>query len=493
MPKTISFHNGTAWSRGHNIRDERYTSKQEHIDTSLTANNVTICDMPVRQAYEEIFGQAVQEYNNRQKRADRKIECYYDKIKHDKRKHPVYECIVQIGDKDDTGNSAELEKQALIRFAEEWSQRNPNLYLVGAYIHADEPNGTVHLHCDYIPVAECSKGMKIQNSYDKALQQQGFKSENIHQTAQIAWQEREREALTAICRDLNIDAQHSQGIGKGRKYLTPQEYRRAKSEQQAQIDEELQSLKEELDEYKQLKVSGKDFLVDEKKVLFSKDRVSVAKEDLEKLKEQAKAYRINQPKIISLKKQKETLDTKKQELDYREEVLRQGELDLAGKNAEWVEDFRQLCQDKDKHRKIYQLLEQAERKISILENENCSLKNNNSSLTAQIAEKEKNIKQLLEQAAEIQETLRGAYESLTSVTKAIGMLKYDKGKYKVAGLSEEQSKLIDAIANYGAYWAEQDGFSDFAKTMQEKIGISEGIQDFIDKLASKKSRGGMRL
>lgn len=36
MPKTISFHNGTAWSRGHNIRDERYTSKQEHIDKALT-------------------------------------------------------------------------------------------------------------------------------------------------------------------------------------------------------------------------------------------------------------------------------------------------------------------------------------------------------------------------------------------------------------------------------------------------------------------------
>ena len=59
MPKTISFHNGSEWSRGHNIRDERYTSKQEHINSSLSANNVTICDVPVRQAYDEIFGQAV--------------------------------------------------------------------------------------------------------------------------------------------------------------------------------------------------------------------------------------------------------------------------------------------------------------------------------------------------------------------------------------------------------------------------------------------------
>lgn len=241
-PKTISFHNGTSWSRGHNVRDERYTNKQEHIDKALSEQNVIIRDLPVRQAYAEIFGSAVEEYNSKQKRSDRRITNYYDKIKQDKRKHTVYECIVQIGDRSDTGNSAELEKQALHRFAEEWDKRNPNLSLIGAYIHCDEPDGTVHLHLDYIPVAECTRGMRLQNSLDRALQQQGFKSENIHQTAQIAWQDSEREALCSICRELNIDVQRNQGIGKGRNYLTPQEYRRAKEEQQEQIQEALQPL-----------------------------------------------------------------------------------------------------------------------------------------------------------------------------------------------------------------------------------------------------------
>lgn len=242
MPKTISFHNGIEYSRGHNIRDERYTAKQEHIDKSLKNQNVTLRDIPVRQAYDEIFGQAVKEYNSKQKRTDRKITNYYEKIKADKRKHPVYECIVQIGDRNDTGNSAELEKQALIKFVETWEQRNPNLHLIGAYIHADEPDGTVHLHLDYIPVAQCTRGMSIQNSLDRALQQQGFHSENIHKTAQIEWQDSEREALCVICRGLNIDVQRNQGIGKGRKSLTPQEYRRAKEEQQEQINQELQPL-----------------------------------------------------------------------------------------------------------------------------------------------------------------------------------------------------------------------------------------------------------
>lgn len=481
MPKTISFHNGTSWSRGHNIRDERYTSKQEHIDKSLSKQNVIIRDVPVRQAYEEIFGQAVQEYNSRQKRKDRKIDCYYDKIKHDKRKHPVYECIVQIGDKNDTGNSAELEKQALIRFAEEWEQRNPNLYLIGAYIHADEPNGTVHLHCDYIPVAECSKGMRIQNSYDRALKQQGFKTENIHQTAQIAWQEREREALTAICRDFFIDAQHSQGIGKGRKYLTPQEYRRAKDEQQEKIEEELQPLKDELSEYKQLEVSEKAFSLDEKKLTFNKTKVSVPIEDLEKLKKQAKAYRVNLPEMQTLRSRKEELDRKENELNERSRHLGVQEQQLEKDKSTLKYNYLTVKEMYNRQYNINKLLEQSESCVSTLTSENNSLNNT-------IENQNKTIHELQEQVLKIQTALRGAYENLTNVTKAIGMLKYSEHEYK-ANLTEQQKRLIDAISNYSERLANMEGYSDLAEDIRTHVSISGGIQDELKELMPKKSRG----
>ena len=229
MSKTISFHNGTQWSRGHNIRDKRYTSKQEHIDSSLTKNNVVLCDIPIRQAYSGIFDAALQEYNSKQKRKDRKIDDYYLKIKNDKRKHVAYECIVQIGDCHDTGNNAVVEKEALKRFVLSWEERNPNLKLIGAYIHCDEPEGTVHAHIDYIPVANCNRGMSLQNSFDRALQQQGFKSENIHKTAQVAWQNSEREVLLNICKELGIDAQLNQNITKGRSHLDTPEYKEVQS------------------------------------------------------------------------------------------------------------------------------------------------------------------------------------------------------------------------------------------------------------------------
>lgn len=245
MSKTISFHNGKVFSRGHNIRDDRFVYTQEHIDRTLSEKNVILYDVPLRQAYDEIFRESVEEYNSKQKMKSRRIDSYYDKIKSEKQKNVAYECIVQIGDKDDTGNTAQQEREALLKYAYTWNDRNPNLRLVGAYLHADEPNGTVHLHMDYIPVAQCTRGMKIQNSMNRALQQQGFTSTNIHKTALMAWQDSERKVLENICVEFDIDAKANQQVADGREYLSPKEYKRAKDKQAALIEDELQKMQEE--------------------------------------------------------------------------------------------------------------------------------------------------------------------------------------------------------------------------------------------------------
>ena len=93
------------------------------------------------------------------------------------------------------------------------------------------------------------------------------------------------------------------------------------------------------------------------------------------------------------------------------------------------------------------------------------------------------------------QTVRGAYESVTNIVKAVGMLKYDKEDGYGVNLTEKQGRLIDAIAKYGARWARTDGHPDLAKVMDEKIGISQGIQEDIQELIPKRSRGrgGMSL
>lgn len=477
MPKTISFHNGTSWSRGHNIRDTRYVAKQEHINPQLSENNVVLCDTPVRQAYKDIFGQAVEEYNAHQKRADRRIEDYYDKIKADKRKNPVYEVIVQIGDYKDTGNNAVLEKQALERFAREWNERNPNLRLIGAYIHADEPDGTVHAHLDYIPVAECSRGMKIQNSLDRALRQQGFKSENIHQTAQIEWQDREREALCVICRELNIDVQRSQGVGQGREYLTPQEYKREKRKQEEIIREELKPLQSELESYKSLQTNVNDFALEKKKIPFAK-RVSVSVSDLEQIEEQAKAYRANRDKIISLQSDQECLETKAEQLIKEQERLEKERAELSA-----LQEQTELAYQQQLH--LNRILEQTKDELSEEKENNSQMKEINSYLVSEVKEQREIIRELEKQLEMKQETVRGAYESLANVTKAVGMLKYDTHEYR-ASLTTAQYRLIDAIANYSAEWADRDGFHDIAQSIRQEVGISKGIKDEIEELTPKK-------
>ena len=92
---------------------------------------------------------------------------------------------------------------------------------------------------------------------------------------------------------------------------------------------------------------------------------------------------------------------------------------------------------------------------------------------------------------------RGAYESLTNVCKAVGLLKYDKdGKYK-ADLTPQQERLIDGVANYSAHWSKKDGHPDLAEKINKEVGISQGIQSEIEELIPKKNisrgHGGMSL
>ena len=240
MAKTISTHNGSVANREHNIRTEYVARKEPHIDLSLSKYNEIILDIKPQDAYENIFGSAVAEYNEKQKtkgHSERCIDNYYQKIKKDKKKHPVYEMIVQIGDRTDTGINAPAEKECIKEFIDDWKQRNPNLELIGAYIHADETQGTLHAHLDYIPVAyNCTRGLKTQNALVKALEQQGFVGSSTKATAQMAWQKRENASLEQICIAHGIEIKHP---NENKKHLPTEEYKLQQISNELKQKEEL--------------------------------------------------------------------------------------------------------------------------------------------------------------------------------------------------------------------------------------------------------------
>lgn len=469
MPKTISFHNGSNWSRGHNIRDERYTSKQEHINSSLSANNIIVCDVPVRQAYEEIFRQAVQEYNDRQTRKDRKIDCYYDKIKQDKRKHPVYECIVQIGDRNDTGNNAELEKQALIRYAQKWAERNPNLHLIGAYIHCDEPDGTVHLHCDYIPVAECSRGMRIQNSLDKALRQQGLQSVNINQTAQMAWQTQERNSLMSICQELNIDVQLNQERTKGRQHLSTAEYKAERNKLEQDIEQKLQPLRDELQEYTDIKRDFKTIAVQTTKIPIVK-KVLVSESELQEVENQAKSYR-------AIRRQLETLESREKTVSEKEKALQTKELELA--------EREKVCKEFER---VKQALEQAEKTIKdysvALSYKNAELRETATALKDMHEKRDT----LIKKYDLLMKNARNDCCLIRDFTVAMKMLLFAENSPYKANLTEEQANLIKSIINIAKELLKKRNMPQSANDIENKCEISSLILSEIKKLTQPKNQ-----
>lgn len=200
---TISTHNGSQAHRGHNVRDERAIKNQTHIDRE---KGIEIWkDEKPRDAYERLFGQAVKDYNEKQTRADRRIDDYYNKIHESKKQHPVYEMIVQVGSKDNPV-SADTCKEILREYYESWDARNPNLELIGAYLHPDE-RGSIHLHADYVPHADYEKGLAVRAGLNRAFEAQGFEKQG-KSTPQMQWERSENDYLERLCRDRGLEVEH---------------------------------------------------------------------------------------------------------------------------------------------------------------------------------------------------------------------------------------------------------------------------------------------
>lgn len=142
---------------------------------------------------------------------------------------------------------------------------------------------------------------------------------------------------------------------------------------------------------------------------------------------------------------------------------------------------------------LNELLSQAEeenkkkdKQIKELKNENCSLRSENFDLKRQISALKEQIKKI---KTEVHEKIKRAYQSLTSVVKAVRTLKYDKtGDYKIKELSQKQEYLIDGVADYSAKLAKEEDFPELAKDIENYYGIDKGIQNFVEPPAKKRSR-----
>ncbi len=205
MSVTIATHNGTRVSREHNVRNRNVTNKEKHIDPNGV--HEIWHDEKIRMAYQRLFGEAVEEYNAKQTREERKISNYYRTVCRDASKSPCYEILIGVYGAD---CSRETKREILKEFVSTWKDRNPNLELIGAYYHADEEGKDPHVHIDYIPIAHgYKKGMSTQVGLNRALfEQDGFQTVSRHNTAQIQWERRENAYLESLCAARGLDVAH---------------------------------------------------------------------------------------------------------------------------------------------------------------------------------------------------------------------------------------------------------------------------------------------
>ncbi|MBE6869667.1 MAG: recombinase [Ruminococcus albus] len=217
-------------SIGHNNRD----FIAPNVDKSRTHENIILVREDIQKIYHELFDNALEEYNAKQKRKDRRIKDYYEHINRSKQEKPFYEVLFQIGNTEDTHcgtREAELATKALTEFVKGFQKRNPHIRVFNAVIHLDEE--TPHVHIDFVPFAtEQKRGLSTRNSLSKALEQQGFVSEGKNVTCTKKWIEHEKEMLAGIMKSYGIEWEQ---LGSHEQHLDVLDYKKKMRAQEVRV------------------------------------------------------------------------------------------------------------------------------------------------------------------------------------------------------------------------------------------------------------------
>ena len=201
-----------------------------NIDKNKLNQNVIFVRQDPEQVYNELFSDALKEYNDKQKKNCRKIENYYYHMLDSKREEAFYEVIVQFGDHITapcSSTNGEECKKMLDEYLHDFEKRNPNLKVFNAILHMDE--ATPHLHIDFIPfyTQPRTNGLSKGVSLRAALDEQGFTANNVYDNRLVRWEESERNAMEKI---LNAHGFEREDKNATYEHMTVSEYKSSVSD-----------------------------------------------------------------------------------------------------------------------------------------------------------------------------------------------------------------------------------------------------------------------
>lgn len=152
----------------HNLR--KYKSSDYSKDNICIIYGTSNLIDDVKTVYHKEFDEALEEYNKKQTRQDRKIKDYFEHVA-GKEQDMAVEIIIQIGDRefwkqfDDMKSYMKLSYQIIL---DELRKRLPQFVVANAVVHLDEDSP--HMHIVGVPVADgYKKGLSKQVSKRKVF------------------------------------------------------------------------------------------------------------------------------------------------------------------------------------------------------------------------------------------------------------------------------------------------------------------------------------
>lgn len=241
----------------HNNREltekEFRSDAHKHIKREKSKYNIQIFKRDIKDVYHELFDDALNAYNAKQKRKDRKIDDYYKHVQKSKNLDLQREFIVAVGNKADWEKLSIEEKkevgEVLARYVRDFNERHDNMTIYNAIVHLDE-SGAPHAHFNVIPIASGYKnGLSVQPSFRKALEQEGFGPSGREQFK--AFRDAEIRRLHEFVHEIGIDRKAGQtnDIKDMREYKDAMEYiENRRSSQIVKIQREEKAHEEKMNE-----------------------------------------------------------------------------------------------------------------------------------------------------------------------------------------------------------------------------------------------------
>lgn len=217
----------------HNLRKFQSKIFDGSKNELLIGSNDLVKD--TKKFYNDFFKNALDEYNSKQKRSDRKIKNYFNHVCDDVQKHIAVECIIQVGGYDfwEDKNLDERKKMTPIfkKQIEKLQKELPNFKIINAVIHYDE--ACPHVQLVGVPIKEnCKRGLSVQVSKTS-----NFNKESLEVLQAKMREDIEKEMQEIYGKDIDLKPKE-----KGRNQdLARQIY--IKQKQKKKLQEEIEDLK----------------------------------------------------------------------------------------------------------------------------------------------------------------------------------------------------------------------------------------------------------